>query len=30
MIDLIFMLLALFNPETTAHCRKGDSGVCGS
>jgi len=30
MIDLIFTLLALFNPELPAHCKKGDGGVCGS
>ena len=30
MIDLIFTLLALFGSESSAHCKKGDGGVCGS
>lgn len=30
MIDLILTLLALFDPEHTAHCKKGNGGVCGS
>jgi hypothetical protein len=31
MIDLIFILLALFTPPPPAnHCKKGDGGVCGS
>jgi hypothetical protein len=30
MVDLIFTLLALFNAEPPAHCKKGNGGVCGS
>ena len=30
MIDLIFLLLALFDSESPSHCKKGRSGVCGS
>ena len=30
MIDLILTLLALFNGESPAHCKKGDGAVCGS